>query len=1035
VAGQGERYAAISAHLHQARLPFTVEFQYLQQGIRVGALWYPIVKMDWVEGLLLNEFVRQHLDSPAMLEALSHLWAKLARRLARAGAAHADLQHGNILLVPGRTENHLAIKLIDYDGMFVPALAGMPSGEVGHPAYQHPQRLREATYSADVDRFPVLAIYVAIRALMIGGRPLWDRYDNGDNLLFRRQDFEAPSRSLLFAELLKLPDPITRSLIEKLIDAARKPLDQTVLLNDSIGGEPIAPGPPETQWPSAAVVEPSQLAFTPPLAAEPAFVATLAPPVAAAVAPAATATPQEAQPDFAFSTPATKRGARTRRNMFTGVALVAAAALMVFALLAVAGVVFLPVLKGQLIGKAAPALGDNGPIATAKIKVPARKGEPLKKEEPKKEEPKKEEPKKEEPKKEEPKKDSKADTTIVFLSDLKEKNVRVESTWFRKNGTLVDGYKRDLPVVVMGVKSPHALFIHPPDKSYASVSYDIEGSYAQFVTQVAIPNLVADQSDPASPLTFEILGNGKSIWKSRPLAKRGDTQDCDIGLPGINHLELRVHCPGAGNWAWAVWLEPRLIRQSISNPLLSQAESPLNDAKLPASLKNSLGMEFVLIPKGKSWLGGGSDWDVADRKWKIRAPQKEVSIDYDLELAAHTVTQMQWQEVMGSNPSFFSRKGAWSSRVTDVSDADLNRFPVESMTWNEVQEFLEKLNDKEKGKEWRYRLPKEEEWEYACRNAASTKEECAFDFYCLKGTNNLSSKEASFFEERIRPTKVGSYAPNKLGLYDMHGNVRQWCDDLWASTGTDRVVRGGSWLDPREYCRAASRAGLAPSRRFAIAGFRLARVPVPATSALDFKQSKFTTLSIKGVATVSSARIFSTESIVFPQWGPQTYHGVPFVVDDPDGGKARNTICLYSKNGAISAKMPKTVRVACGLPAKEIHLLGGAGWGVPWTKKDTLSMVVRLEYSDGVTEDHPLTNGVHLTDWAVGPEVRDCRSIGVKRLGHLSIVPKQKSVIKTIVFRKGTDDTSPFVMSITIEAPKTSEPPKPTNPPDNGRPK
>ena len=77
-----------------------------------------------------------------MLEALSHLWAKLARRLARAGAAHADLQHGNILLVPGRSENHLAIKLIDYDGMFVPALAGKPSGEVGHPAYQHPQRLQ-----------------------------------------------------------------------------------------------------------------------------------------------------------------------------------------------------------------------------------------------------------------------------------------------------------------------------------------------------------------------------------------------------------------------------------------------------------------------------------------------------------------------------------------------------------------------------------------------------------------------------------------------------------------------------------------------------------------------------------------------------------------------------------------------------------------------------------------------------------------------------------------------------------------------------
>src|SRR5438105_8884460 len=148
--------------------------------------------MDWVAGFTLNDFVKRNLDKPQALQSLADSWVLLARLLRELKLAHGDLQHGNVLLVPGET---FPIKLVDYDGMFVPALAKKPSGEVGHPAYQHPQRLRDATYDADVDCFPVLVIYVAIRALIAGGRSLWDRYDNGDNLLWRRQDFEAPRKS------------------------------------------------------------------------------------------------------------------------------------------------------------------------------------------------------------------------------------------------------------------------------------------------------------------------------------------------------------------------------------------------------------------------------------------------------------------------------------------------------------------------------------------------------------------------------------------------------------------------------------------------------------------------------------------------------------------------------------------------------------------------------------------------------------------------------------------------------------------------
>jgi hypothetical protein len=193
--GLRERYAEISKHLQKAKLPFTVDFSYLEKGIRIAGAWYPVLKMQWVEGLTLNQFVAQYLDKPAMLDALFQVWGRMAARLREAEVGHCDLQHGNVLLVPGATANSLALKLIDYDGMWVPALAGKKSGEVGHPCYQHPQRLREGTYSIEVDRFPLLLVATALRALKAGGKVLWDKYDNGDNLLFTETDLRDPAAS------------------------------------------------------------------------------------------------------------------------------------------------------------------------------------------------------------------------------------------------------------------------------------------------------------------------------------------------------------------------------------------------------------------------------------------------------------------------------------------------------------------------------------------------------------------------------------------------------------------------------------------------------------------------------------------------------------------------------------------------------------------------------------------------------------------------------------------------------------------------
>jgi hypothetical protein len=227
-----ERYQEISKFLGQARLPFTVDFSFHQEGIRVAGRWYPVLKMQWVEGFTLNQFVGRFLDKPTMLEALLRLWTRMAKYLRAAGAAHCDLQHGNVLLVPGANSNSLALKLIDYDGMYVPALARSKSGEVGHPSYQHPQRLREGTYNLEVDRFPLLVIATALSALSVEGRPLWEKYDNADNLLFRETDLRDPARSELFRDLSKLDDPTTAALADAVCMALKSNLEAAPLLNE-----------------------------------------------------------------------------------------------------------------------------------------------------------------------------------------------------------------------------------------------------------------------------------------------------------------------------------------------------------------------------------------------------------------------------------------------------------------------------------------------------------------------------------------------------------------------------------------------------------------------------------------------------------------------------------------------------------------------------------------------------------------------------------------------------------------------------------
>jgi formylglycine-generating enzyme required for sulfatase activity len=242
---------------------------------------------------------------------------------------------------------------------------------------------------------------------------------------------------------------------------------------------------------------------------------------------------------------------------------------------------------------------------------------------------------------------------------------------------------------------------------------------------------------------------------------------------------------------------------------------------------NSVLMTFVHLPKGTFYMG----WN------GTKGSARKTEIQEDFEIAVHDVTQGQWEAVMGTNPSYFSRKGNGRSAVRDISDEELKLFPVEMVSWNDAQEFIRKLNEKERGRGYLYRLPTEAEWEYACRGGALSEEDCSYHFYFAKPTNDLSSEQANFNgnfpfgnapkgKYLARPTRVGAYPPNNLGLCDMHGNVWQWCDDRFAPEGSGRVIRGGCWSGGGFDCRAAIRPWGTPASRSHFIGLRLARVPV-----------------------------------------------------------------------------------------------------------------------------------------------------------------------------------------------------------------
>jgi formylglycine-generating enzyme required for sulfatase activity len=274
----------------------------------------------------------------------------------------------------------------------------------------------------------------------------------------------------------------------------------------------------------------------------------------------------------------------------------------------------------------------------------------------------------------------------------------------------------------------------------------------------------------------------------------------------------------------------------------------------PQRITNRIGMRFVRIPSGEFMMG--SPKSEAGRDDKDEGPRHLVMITKPYYLGVYEVTQNQFDRVVDYNPSCFTKggkgkvgikyelsPGAGKEKVRGVDTSD---FPVENVTFAEAVLFCNKLTDRpsEKQEKRVHRLPTEAEWEYACRGGASSS--APFNING-KPSNSLSSSQANFHGSwpagsgtagpyLARTSKVGSYRPNGFGLYDMHGNVSEWCSDWYGQdyyskspqrdpegplTGSLRVMRGGNLFNLAWNCRSAYRSNGSPSEPYSYVGFRV----------------------------------------------------------------------------------------------------------------------------------------------------------------------------------------------------------------------
>lgn len=227
-----DRYGRISSCLTQLRSPLFVSFQYLPTGIKVNGKHYPIVKMEWVNGTTLGEYVEQNIANRAALESLRQSFARMQVELASFGIAHGDIQNGNVLV-----GSQGKLSLIDYDGLYVPGMAEGGGTELGHKNFQHPDR-SAIDFSKSIDRFSFLLVDLSLWALTLGPS-LFQRFSTGENILFSANDLADPSSSQVFDALKAIPRPAFQRSLAHFEAICRAPISAVPMLADFLAGQNV----------------------------------------------------------------------------------------------------------------------------------------------------------------------------------------------------------------------------------------------------------------------------------------------------------------------------------------------------------------------------------------------------------------------------------------------------------------------------------------------------------------------------------------------------------------------------------------------------------------------------------------------------------------------------------------------------------------------------------------------------------------------------------------------------------------------------
>lgn len=360
----------------------------------------------------------------------------------------------------------------------------------------------------------------------------------------------------------------------------------------------------------------------------------------------------------------------------------------------------------------------------------------------------------------------------------------------------------------------------PVEVSKSAIDPEITGRNVSKITyQGSSSEQSFEQTGPKSWTSGEVAYTEVKRNEWNVHLKRAGVVDVRVQ---IDLSEMKIHFRGEG--------PKEVLPILIASKQLSAAAEAANErarlsgaesleAQAVKGMTNSIGMKLMQIAKGKLLMGSG----IQEEGYRFKEPRHEVTLTRDYFLGAFEVTQAQYLKIMGNNPSYF--------QGDQVNGVDSSNHPVDQVSWKDAVEFCKRLSElpKERAAGREYRLPTEAEWEYACRSGSNA----PFGFGGLELANdygwfNSNSKGLS--------QPVGKKDMSDWGLYDMHGNVMEWCSD-WAGDylegavsdptgakdGYSRMIRGGAWLTPAVTGKSGSRAfHFPPDTRSNYVGFRVA---------------------------------------------------------------------------------------------------------------------------------------------------------------------------------------------------------------------